>query len=97
MTVEQQFKCKAIFNRYGGNHQLRICQEECAELIQAVSKYLRAKEEGKTTLPTFTALMEELADVLIMSEQVSLMFDRQALSVMIERKLTRQLDRMAER
>ena len=68
MNREQSLKCKAIFAHYGLDSQLRILQEECAELIQAASKYLRAQEAGKPIAQAKVALMEETADAMIISK-----------------------------
>ena len=96
MNKEQELKAKAIFEHYGLDNQLRILQEECAECIQAVSKYQRAKDAGKPIAQTKTALMEEIADVMIMVAQISAIFSGEALSAMVDNKLTRQLGRMKQ-
>ena len=59
---------KRAFDLYGGDHQLTIATEECAELIQAITKIKRGK-------PNWDNLIEELADVRIIVEQVEMMFD----------------------
>ena len=94
MNREQSNKCKEIFQHYGLDSQLRILQEECAELIQAASKYLRAQEAGKPIAQAKVALMEETADVMIMLEQIKSIFTTTALDAMITSKLNRQLDRI---
>lgn len=55
-------RIKNIADTYGLNSQLDILQEECAELIQAVSKYRRGG--------SFDLALEEMADVEIMLEQI---------------------------
>lgn len=57
---------------YGHENQLIIAMEECAELAQAVSKALRSKEN---TVENKTHLAEEIADVLIMIENIKLIFN----------------------
>ena len=94
MNREQKLKSQAIFAHYGLDSQLRILQEECAELIQAASKYLRAQEAGKPIAQSKVALMEETADVMIMLEQIKSIFTATALDAMITSKLNRQLDRI---
>lgn len=59
---------KAI-DHYGTTAQTYMLMEECAELIQAVSKYNRKCEGSKN-------LMEEIADVEIMIEQVKMILER---------------------
>ena len=58
---------KAI-SKYG-EKQLDIAQEECAELIQAISKWKRYRST-KAKLN----IIEEVADVTIMLEQLKVMF-----------------------
>ena len=59
---------------YGYEAQSNQLVEECAELIQAVNKYRRARGTGQET--TFNEqvaldnLIEEIADVEIMLEQI---------------------------
>ena len=49
---------------YGADRQLNQLIEECGELIQAISKSLRGKED------TTNNIEEEIADVEIMLEQI---------------------------
>lgn len=71
---------------YGGKKQLLQACEECAELIQAISKATRYT--GKSYVD---GVCEEIADVLIMCEQVRRIFGISASDVEMERerKLTR--------
>ena len=58
----------AAIAKYGQEAQLRCMQEECAELIAAINRFLR----GRTgTGP----VEEEIADVEIMTEQMYLIFN----------------------
>ena len=54
---------KFIAEHYGLDAQLNQLQEECAELIQAVSKYRRGQG--------IQNLAEEITDVLIMIDQIT--------------------------
>lgn len=54
---------------YGYEAQSNQLVEECAELIQAVSKYHRAVAEEKKAV-ALENLIEEIADVEIMLEQI---------------------------
>ena len=63
MTNSQKKKCAEIMKHYGRAHQQYILQEECAELIQAVSKIHRG------TAGAEEQFINELADVSIMVEQ----------------------------
>ena len=60
---------KKIADHYGYDEQSSQLVEECAELIQAVSKYRRSvSKEAKVV--ALENLIEEIVDVEIMLEQV---------------------------
>ena len=63
---------KQLINKYGKEHQMRIAQEELAELIQAISKHLRGEK--------LYSLCEELVDVEIVVEQLKLMISKSELA-----------------
>ena len=67
---------KAI-KHYGTHNQMLKCIEECGELSRAVSRILTESSSGDgfTTETSQENLYEELADVLIMIEQMIIMFD----------------------
>lgn len=60
-----------IAEHYGLDEQLNMLQEECAELIQAVSKYRR-----NPTFESYAHICEEIADVEIMTEQIVYLFGK---------------------
>lgn len=100
MTVKQKCECEQICTHYGIESQKGILAEECAELIQAVSKLTRAEQSGKTfdrTQAMFN-LAEECADVTIMIQQIlSHYFGDEAekrLQYYIKEKLERQIKRI---
>lgn len=63
---------KKLIKKNGIRYQSGIAQEECAELIQAISKCLRSKE----TIPIKERinLIEEMADVMICIQQLQIMY-----------------------
>ena len=78
---------KAAVAKYGTTPQLRQLQEECAELIAAISHYLRGRQGS------YDELIEEIADVDIMIKQANI-----ALSAYdIECQRTRKLVRLRQR
>ena len=88
MTDSQKEKCCEILEHYGFENQREILVEECAELIQAVSK---AKRSGEKITDNF---IEELADVSIMIEQMKQAFncnDMIRYLTYINRKIKRRL------
>lgn len=99
MTVKQKCECKQICKHYGIESQKMILMEECAELIQAVSKLTRAEQGGKAfeKIQAAVDLVEEMADVQIMIEQVLKYYFKDGdsrVNYFIDEKLTRQLGRI---
>ena len=68
---------KKAIKRYGTHNQMFKCIEECGELSRAISRVLieLSSGDGFTTKESEENLHEELADVLIMIEQMIIMFD----------------------
>ena len=86
-------KIRAIARHYGKEPQMGVTQEECAELIQAISKVRRKGE----TVETLDNLVEEIADVSIMCAQLEELFGvRASVALRMHQKLDRQLERIAE-
>jgi len=99
MTVKQKCECEQICKHYGIESQKMILMEECAELIQAVSKLTRAEQDGKPFEKIQAAfdMVEEMADVHIMIEQVLKHYFIDSdirLDYNINKKLKRQLERI---
>ena len=86
-------KIRAIARHYGKEPQMGVTQEECAELIQAISKIRR---KGTNT-ETMRHLAEEIADVQIMCEQLIFLYDIEPeVTAHYFGKLKRQLERIAK-
>lgn len=86
-------KIRAIARHYGKEAQMGVAQEECAELIQALSKIRRKGE----TVKALNNLIEEIADVNIMCAQLEELFGvRASVALRMHQKLDRQLERIAE-
>ena len=77
---------KLVRDEYGLEFELGILQEECAELIVAVSKF---KRDGNSN--TLDELFSEIADVELMTEQLKRWFEnyREYVELVKEEKLTR--------
>lgn len=75
--------------RFGKDAQSVVCMEECAELIQAVSKRLRGKPDPNDNLT------EEMADVTICLGLLQDMYGitGERIDEWIERKMLRQQER----
>jgi len=82
---EKEILRRAI-ETYGAEAQMDQLVEECAELIAAINRYHRRRTD-------IAPVIEELADVAIMLEQMSLVFgDHVALARRI--KLLRLMERL---
>ena len=90
MTETQKLTCHRILEHYGIESQRRILVEECAELIQAVSKVERSGSSSETIKNLFA----EIADVEIMLEQVKYYYSEYGTKRLIDYKLIRQLERI---
>lgn len=83
-------RLKVIADHYGLDGQLGILQEECAELIQAVSKYRRGTWKK-------IHVVEEMADTIIMIEQIAYLLKAEKdIDYTIKWKTTRQMNRIME-
>ena len=74
---------------YGKNNQSTVCMEECAELIQAISKEKRGKINHDN-------MIEEIADVLIRIEMLKQMYmiSDEKINKWIEKKQAREAERI---
>lgn len=94
-------KIQHIADRYGYEAQSNQLQEEAAELIQAVNKVRRARGAGqpcgKSEYQATHELIEELADVEIMIQQIVHLLDCKVIfKSFMEDKVSRTLLRMGK-
>lgn len=90
-------KIQQIANYYGIDNQVSIAQEELAELIQALSKWRRANSCADV-LNAYADVIEEMADVTLMLQQIRYLLDLNDDDIThgITLKVERQLRRIAE-
>lgn len=69
--------------------QLNQTQEECAELIAAINHFRRAKKGD-----AYQSLIDEVADVKIMIEQLMIILDANSIERSIAEKLIRAKERI---
>ena len=81
---------KAI-RHYGAKNQMGVACEESAELIQAISKCLRYKDD----IEARNNLVEEIADVLIMIDQLKIIVNIKDYEIECYRRY--KLDRLERR
>lgn len=92
MNKSDRAVLKAAINKYGPKNQLAMAQEECAELIQAISKLNRAEDNdhpGRAAKAAMNHLMEEHVDVQIMLDQIRIMFPSRAYDTIRAQKIAR--------
>jgi ribosome modulation factor len=87
---EQDNRIKEIAYHYGYESQREQLIEECAEAILAAQKCKRYGSKG-----SFEALCGEVADVLVMAQQMRLLMGAKVIDEIIDKKLNRQLGRIA--
>lgn len=90
MNKQERAVLKAAIDKYGNDSQLAVAQEECAELIQAISKLNRAGSSdhpGRTAKAAMNNLMEEAADVQIMLDQIRIMYPSHAYDTIRAQKI----------
>jgi len=78
---------KLYADKFGNDAQLTKAIEELSELQKAICKYKLGEKDGKD-------IIEEVADVEIMTEQIKLMFDCHA---EVEKIKLSKINRMIER
>ena len=86
--IDESVITKSI-KHYGTEIQSTVCMEECAELIQAISKEKRGKIDRDN-------MIEEIADVLICIEMLKQMYmiSEDKINKWIEKKQAREAERM---
>lgn len=89
---------KEIAKYHGTYEQMSVLQEECAELIHAVSKLLRAKRNGDvgTNDAIMVRITEEIADIEIMIDQAVFLtgISREDIDSMKKYKIAREIGRI---
>lgn len=88
-------KIEQIAMNYTFAQQRNVFAEECAEAIQAAMKLSRAGTAEDFTRAT-DALISEVADVLIMAQQMRFFLGAERVDKEIEFKVERQLKRIEE-
>lgn len=89
-NIDESVISKSI-KYYGAEIQSTVCMEECAELIQAISKVKRGKINRDN-------MIEEIADVLICIEMLKQMYmiSDEKINKWIEKKQEREAERIGD-
>lgn len=86
-TIKKKELYSKAIEKWGINAQLWMVVEECSELSNAIAKYKRGRV-------LTSAILEELADVSIMVEQIANYFCEAEFIRIKEAKLQRLLERI---
>ena len=83
MNREELFE--ACFNKWGSSAQMLMAIEEMGELSQALARYLNHRENN---------LNEELADALLMLEQLQYLIGKDKIEAIQNKKMERIRERL---
>lgn len=86
-TFEKKELYSEVISKWGIDAQLWMVVEECSELLNAIAKYKRGREKS-------SAILEELADVSILVEQMAGYFGEAEFIRIKKAKLQRLLSRV---
>lgn len=89
MTQNEEEICKRALFTYGFEAQATMVSEECSELINALCKYRRGRVSDSDVIT-------EVADVMIMCEQMAFYFGKERVRAEKERKLQRLKEKLSK-
>lgn len=89
-------KIQQIALNYTFEQQRNVFAEECAEAIQAAMKVSRSENSIEAIKQALDNLASEVADVIIMAQQMRFFLGAGNVDKQIEYKLDRQLERIAQ-
>ena len=100
LNEEQREVLKLAIEIYGVNNQVDMCLEEMSELTKALLKYRRfsdalniSKEKKDGPLAN---IIEEIADVIVMCEQMAMVHGEDYVEAMLKHKIERLAGRLHE-
>lgn len=82
-SFEKNQVLQSALNKWGAATQAGMCMTECGELTAALGAYFVQGRDKDSNV------IDEIADVQIMLDQMKLIFDQQAIESRIEYKLDR--------
>lgn len=87
--IDSENLCRKAMEVYGFPAQTAMVVEECSELTNAICKFRRGRVGNDD-------IITEIADVMIMCEQLSNYFGKEKVALERERKLTRLEERLSK-
>lgn len=94
ITEEQREVLKLAIEIYGEKNQIDKCIEEMAELTQALLKHRHRLYRREGTAEIYCNLIEEIADVSIMLEQMVMIYVEEPVREEINEKIKRLAQRL---
>ncbi len=85
--AERDDLLQQALDRWGASKQMRLLQEECAELTAMVNRFERGRASG-------LQVAEEVADVLIMCAQARRILGAEVVDKAVARKMARLAERL---
>lgn len=97
-TIHQRKIMKKALEKNGKIKQSVIAMEECSELIKAISKLIRYSDDEDSVCMYKDDLIEEMADVYIILDELKMMYDILEFDIeeMIKRKIDREEGRICD-
>lgn len=87
--IDSENLCRKAMEVYGFPAQAAMVIEECSELTNAICKFRRGRVSNDD-------IITEIADVIIMCEQLSYHFGKEKVELEKERKLERLKERLSK-
>ncbi len=82
--------CVDAINHFGVDHQLEKCKEELIELLSAIHDYQKPTLECSNCVGTVEKnIVDEIADVIVMMMQLTIIFDNDRVNERVEFKMNR--------
>ena len=92
--MDRNEKIKQIAYHYGMVHQSKKAIEEMSELIKALCKLDENPALDSRNVQYMNDVVEEIADVCVMMEQLKIFYGHQAIEERIDYKIDRQIERI---
>lgn len=92
--MERSERIKMIAYHYGRIHQSKKAIEEMSELIKALCKLDENPALDSRNVQYMNDVVEEIADVCVMMEQLKLFFNPKLVDDAIDMKIDRQIERI---
>ncbi len=99
LTSEEQELMKDAMLLWGKDSQIDMLVEECAELIHTIQKLKRVRHEGKEEETEYVQqkVADEMADVVIMINQMNYIFKTFDFEKCVEIKMKEKFERLKGR